>query len=91
MTETPCFSDKDRLTDALNAQKYAADHYNSFASETATPELRSCVMNILNEEHRLQAEVFDEMNSRGWYPTEKAEQQKLTDAQNRYRAGCMQC
>ena len=51
------FSDKDRLADALNIQKYATGHYNEFACEAATPEVRTCVMNILNEEHQLQQEL----------------------------------
>ena len=30
----PSFSDKDRITDALNSQKYITDHYNNFANES---------------------------------------------------------
>ena len=81
------FSDKDRLTDALNAQKYAAGHYNEAACEAATPEVRTCVMSILNEEHQLQQQLFDDMHSRGWYPTESAEAQKLQQAKNQFCCG----
>ena len=82
------FSDKDRLTDALNIQKYATGHYNEFACESATPDVRACAMNILNEEHQLQQQLFDEMHSRGWYPTECAEQQKLQQAKNQFCGSC---
>ena len=81
------FSDKDRLTDALNAQKYAAGHYNEFACESATPDVRACVMNILCEEHPIQEELFDEMNSRGWYPTEAADDNKLQTAKDQFCCG----
>ena len=81
------FSDKDRLADALNIQKYATGHYNEFACEAATPEVRTCVMNILNEEHQLQQELFDEMHNRGWYPTECAEEQKLKQAKDQFCCG----
>jgi len=78
------FSDKDRLADALNIQKYATGHYNEFACEAATPEVRTCVMSILNEEHQLQQELFDEMHSRGWYPTEPADDNKLNGVKNKF-------
>ncbi len=82
------FSDKDRLADALNAQKFAAGHYNEFACEAATPDVRACVMNILCEEHQIQEELFDEMHSRGWYPTEAADDQKLQNAKDQFCCNC---
>ena len=84
------FSDLDRLTDALNSQKYTTSHYNEFACESATPDVRSCVMNILNEEHQIQQELFGEMSSRGWYPTESAEEQKLQNTKNQF-SSCVAC
>ncbi len=81
----PSFSDKDRLTDALNSQKYISDHYNTFANESASPELRGTVMQILTEEHDIQFELFREMSNRGWYPTEVADAQKVTEARNKYQ------
>ncbi|MBR5870691.1 MAG: spore coat protein, partial [Clostridia bacterium] len=44
-------------------------------------------MSILNEEHQLQQQLFDEMHSRGWYPTECAEEQKLQKAKNQFCSG----
>ena len=81
---TQNFTDKDRLTDALNAQKYAAGHYSTFACETKTPEVRACVMKILNEECDMQNAVFNTMDQRGWYPTTTAEEQKLQQAKTKY-------
>lgn len=78
------FSDKERLTDTLNAQKYTTEHYNSFANEAATPEVKGCVMNILNDEHIINHEIFDEMHQRGWYPTDPAESQKLEKARTQF-------
>ena len=78
------FGDEKRLTDALNSQKYITDHYNTFANETATPQLKSTVMQILADEHQIQHEVFCEMNNRGWYQTTPAESQKLQNAITKY-------
>ena len=81
----PSFSYKDILKDALNAQKYISDHYNNFANASASPELRNTVMQILTDEHDIQFELFREMSSRGWYPTEVADAQKVTEAKNKYQ------
>lgn len=78
------FSDKDILTDALSSQKFITDNYNTFANECATPAVRADFVNILNEEHMIQNEVFTEMQGRGWYPTEAADQNKINQAKQKY-------
>ena len=73
-------SDKDMMKDMLTAEKFLCSTYNTCVTEAGTPELHSAMMNLLNETHAMQAEVWREMNSRGWYPTEKAEDNKLQQA-----------
>ena len=41
-------------------------------------------MSLLTEEHQIQADVFDEMHKRGWYPTPAAEQQKVQQAKQKF-------
>ena len=77
-------TDEERMTDSLNAQKYVAEHYNSFALEAATPAVKACVMQILNEEQDIQHELFSEMSARGWYQTETADDTKLQNAKNKF-------
>ena len=43
-------------------------------------------MNILNEEHQIQHELFDEMLKRGWYATEPAPQKKIDQCKQKYPA-----
>lgn len=83
------FSDKDILTDVLSSQKFATSGYNAFANECATPALRCDFVNILTEEHQIQSEVFTEMQSRGWYPTEAADQNKVNQAKQKYSSMSM--
>ena len=78
------FCEKDMLTDMLSSQKFVTDGYNLFANECATPAVRADFMNILNEEHQIQSELFCEMQSRGWYPTEAADQNKINQAKQKY-------
>lgn len=78
------FSDKERLADTLNIQKYTTDHYNSFANEAATAEVKGCVMNILAEEHVIAHELFDEMHRRGWYQTTPAQNTEVDKARTQF-------
>jgi len=78
------FNDKERLGDALASHKQMTSDYNSFANESATPEVVSKVMEILREEHDIQRDMWCEMNSRGWYPTEPADDNKLNGVKNKF-------
>ena len=84
-------SDKEMLTDALTAEKFLCSAYNTYATEAGTPEVHGAMMSLLNDTHTIQAEVWTEMNSRGWYPTEKAEEQKLQQERMKYAAACETC
>jgi len=84
MMKNQNFGDKEMLTDVLASQKYITDGYNTSANESMTPALRCDFVNILNEEHQIQSEVFTEMHNRGWYPVEAADQNKITQARQKY-------
>lgn len=78
------FDDKQILTDALSTQKMITSNYNNFVNESATPEVRNDVMNILSEEHQIEYSLFSEMQRRGWYQVTQAEQQKVMQAKNKF-------
>lgn len=50
-----------------------------------TPGVRDSFLSLLDEEHLIQADVFDEMHKRGWYPTPAAEQQKIQQARQKFQ------
>jgi len=77
--------EKEIFNDVLTSQKFVTETYNTFANECATPNIRTEFINILNEEHQIQAEVFDEMQKRGWYPTPAADMQKVQQAKQKYQ------
>ncbi|MCL2857373.1 MAG: spore coat protein [Oscillospiraceae bacterium] len=81
------FSDKHIMTDLLSSQKFETGGYNTSANECACPCLRSDIMNILNEEHQIQSEIFGEMQKRGWYPTEAADQSKINQVKQKFAGG----
>ena len=81
-----CFCDKDKITDLLSAEKFLAGNYNTFLLESATPEVKRCLFELLGDTHSMQQQIFAEMQSRGWYPTPKAEEQKLMQAKQKFSA-----
>jgi spore coat protein CotF len=80
-------TEKEMLSDALTSQKFVTDSYNTFSNECANPEVRNTFMNILNDEHRIQFQVFDEMSKRGWYQVSNAEQTKINQVKQQFSQG----
>lgn len=70
-------TEKEILQDSLLSQKHITDSYNTFAGECVNPQLRATMLNILNDEHCIQADIFTNMQNHGWYAVEQAQQQKI--------------
>lgn len=78
---------KEVLGDCLNSQKQITSAYNTYAGECVNSRLRSAFLNILDEEHCIQADIFADMNSRGWYLPEQADQQKIRQTRDKLTQG----
>jgi spore coat protein CotF len=78
--------DEEMMEDVLSAEKAMTSLYNLFTNECATPKVRDGFLNLLNEEHQMQADVFDEMHQRGWYPTPAAEMCKIDALRQKMQA-----
>ncbi len=74
------FDDQAKMTDSLNTQKSITQQYNHYAGECSTKSRRNKLMDILNEEHEMQYEVFSAMQKRGWYTPQQAESKKQQQA-----------
>lgn len=79
------FGDKEILRDLLSSQKEVTGSYNIAAGECAAVGLQNEFLTLLGEEHQIQHELFTEMSKRGWYPTQPAEQQKITQAKEQFQ------
>lgn len=84
--DTNEFGDKEMMSDALASQKFITEGYNSFANECATPAVKTEFVNLLNEEHQIQQEIFTELQKRGWYQVEAADQNKVNQAKQKFQA-----
>lgn len=84
MNNQPFMPDKEMLDDVLTTQKVITSSYNLFANECASKKLRDDMMCLLHEEHDIQADIFTEMQTRGWYSTPVAEQQKIDSTKTKF-------
>ena len=83
-TTTGLMHDKEYLGDSLASQKMITANYNNFANECASPTIREGLLCILKEEHDIQAELFTEMQKRGWYQVQPADAQQLHNTIQKY-------
>jgi len=77
-------TEKEILLDCLSSQKHATASYNTFAGECVNEQLRSTMLNILDEEHRIQADLFCSLQSNGWYQIEQADQNKVQQTKQKF-------
>ena len=81
------YDDKTMMTDMLASQKFIAQNYNNYAGECSTKQSKAKLMKILNEEHDIQFQIFQQMNAKGWYPTQAAPQDKINQAIQQHISG----
>lgn len=77
--------DQEMVNDSIASQKLISSSYDTFANECATPNLRDEFLNILKDEHQIQAELFTEMQKRGWYQVKPADQQQVIQAKQKFQ------
>lgn len=75
---------KEILEDSLISQKLISGSYNTFAGECVNPQLRNAMLNILDDEHKIQSDIFSCMQTHGWYQVTPADQQKVTAAKQKF-------
>ena len=78
------FGDKEQTTDLLFTEKHLATLYCEFMAEAATPEVLATLSGLLGDTQSAQRTLFQQMNSRGWYPVTKAEDAKVNAAKQQY-------
>lgn len=77
-------SDQEMMVDALSSQKFITGNYNTFSGECSGDSLRSKMLDILEEEHNIQNDIFQEMQKRGWYQVQNAQQSKIDETKQKY-------
>lgn len=79
------YTEKEILGDALSSQKATTELFNKAANECVHGNVREMLLDILEEEHDIQQDVFDMMHSEGYYPTPEAEDKKVQQLKQQYQ------
>lgn len=82
--ENTQFCNKTATNDFLMSEKHLTAMYNTFLLECATPEMIRCLSELLGDTHNIQQHIFEEMNSRGWYPVTKAQENKIQQTKTKF-------
>jgi len=78
-------TEKEIVDDGISTQKFLAGTVNTYANEATSDELRADLLNVLHEDHQLQAKLFQAASQRGWYNVKQATDQDISQAQSKYR------
>ena len=76
--------DKCIMENLLLTTKNACDLYLHGSIESSTPEVKQGFKTALNECLNRQGRIYSEMSAKGWYQTDCAEQQKLSQVRTKF-------
>lgn len=77
-------NDQERMTDFLCSEKKMSANYDTFASECVNLALRDDFLNILNQSHQTQSDLFRMAQAKGWYQVEQAPSGKISQAYTKF-------
>lgn len=77
-------TEQQKMTDLLSSQKFLTGVYNTYCCEASTGSVRSSLCSILQDEHRIQEEIFNEMSARGLYAPAQAQDAKLNTVKQKF-------
>ncbi|HEY8443981.1 MAG TPA: spore coat protein [Clostridia bacterium] len=78
------FKEKDMLQDLLVLEKDIVKAYGSYLVEASCPKLRDVVCQNMEDTANDQFGIFNQMQSRGYYPTKDAPEQEVTQAKDKF-------
>lgn len=87
-TEVPkgiAMNDKDYMNAILSTEKCMVKNYAVAMTEASNEHLHQAYQNMFQTVDNLQRQIFEEMFRKGWYPLEKAEQQKVMQKANMFQ------
>ena len=79
------YTEKEILGDALSSQKATTELFNKASNECVHEDIRETLLDILEEEHEIQQDVFVMMHDKGMYPTPEANDKKVQQLKQQYQ------
>jgi spore coat protein CotF len=77
-------NDKELFEDILLTVKGGSDLLLHGTIESSTQNVHSAFNKALNDTLRMQNEIHSKMASKGWYPSEQADQNKINQAKQKF-------
>jgi Coat F domain. len=74
------FNDCDKANDVLSNLKGLSSTYHTFTTEAGSQNLQDLVKTLMNDLLIQQRHLFDMMFTKGWYPLEAEQSQKIQQA-----------
>lgn len=78
--------DKNLMENMLLLEKGTCDLFLHGSIESSTPNVHKAFSNALNDSLCMQDTLYNEMAAKGWYPTEQAEQNKVSSVKQKFSA-----
>lgn len=82
--------DKNLMENILLMEKGVCDLYMHGTIESPTDNVHKAFCDALNESLCMQDTIYSQMAAKGWYPTEQAEQNKISTVKQKFAAQAMQ-
>ena len=79
------WDDQCMATDLLDTTKHLASQYSTLILEGSAQPLRKIMSDNLNQTLNDQFQVFEQMEQRGWYQTQQAQQQDIQTAKQKFQ------
>ena len=78
--------DKNLMENILLLEKGVCDLFMHGAIESSTSNVHQVFSTALNESLCMQDTIYDKMASKVWYPTEQADQNKISSVKQKFTA-----
>ncbi len=76
--------DKNLMENILLLEKGTCDLYMHGTIESSTTNVHKAFDNALNDSLCMQDTIYSKMSAKGWYPTEQADQTKISDVKQKF-------
>lgn len=79
-------NDKNVMENLLLLEKGACDLFMHGTIESSTGTIHTAFCNALNDSLTMQDDIYTKMSEKGWYPSEQAEQTKISAVKQKFNA-----
>ena len=83
-------NDRNLMQDILLLEKGACDLYMHGTIESSSQNINQVFKTALNSSLTMQDDIYKKMESKGWYQTEQAEQNKINTVKQKFSANQFQ-